>query len=49
MLRTGTVSVSVAAYEVGYERPTQFSREYARKFGRSPKRDLVKGEACCPS
>ena len=45
MLRTGTVSVSVAAYEVGYESPNQFSREYARKFGRPPKSDLVKGEA----
>jgi AraC-like DNA-binding protein len=42
-LRTGTVSVSVAAYEVGYESPSQFSREYARKFGRPPKSDLAKG------
>jgi AraC-like DNA-binding protein len=45
MLRTGTVSVSVAAYEVGYESPNQFSREYARKFGCPPKSDRVKGEA----
>lgn len=29
-------SVSDAAYEVGYESPTQFSREYARKFGSPP-------------
>lgn len=45
MLRTGTVSVSVAAYEVGYESPNQFSREYARKFGRPPKSDLAKIDA----
>lgn len=33
-------SVSSAAFEVGYESPTQFSREYARKFGASPRTDL---------
>ncbi len=43
-LKTGAVSVSEAAYEVGYESPNQFSREYARKFGRPPKNDLAKGE-----
>jgi AraC-like DNA-binding protein len=43
VLRTGTVSVSVAAYDVGYESPNQFSREYVRKFGRPPKSDLSKG------
>lgn len=43
VLRTGAVSVSVAAYDVGYESPNQFSREYARKFGRPPKSDLSKG------
>jgi AraC-like DNA-binding protein len=40
LLRTGATSVSTAAYDVGYESPTQFSREYARKFGVPPKRDL---------
>jgi AraC-like DNA-binding protein len=29
-----------AALEVGYESPSQFSREYARMFGAPPKRDL---------
>ena len=33
-------SVTNAAFEVGYESPTQFSREYARKFGASPRNDL---------
>jgi AraC-like DNA-binding protein len=42
LLRTGAVSVSTAAYDVGYESPNQFSREYARKFGRPPKSDVMK-------
>lgn len=29
-----------AAYEVGYESPTQFYREYKRMFGKPPKRDI---------
>ncbi len=29
-----------AAFEVGYESPSQFSREYTRLFGNSPKRDV---------
>ncbi|MGE8063222.1 AraC family transcriptional regulator [Pseudomonas sp. NPDC089547] len=32
--------VSRAAYAVGYESPSQFSREYSRLFGVSPKRDI---------
>lgn len=40
LLRAGTVSVSTAAYDVGYESPSQFSREYARRFGHPPKQDL---------
>jgi AraC-like DNA-binding protein len=44
MLRMGTVPVTTVAYEVGYESPNQFSREYARKFGRPPRNDLVKLE-----
>jgi AraC-like DNA-binding protein len=34
------VKVEAAAFEVGYESPSQFSREYARMFGAPPKRDL---------
>lgn len=41
LLIEGAHSVSAAAYEVGYESPTQFSREYARKFGAPPRRDLA--------
>ncbi|MGY6157864.1 AraC family transcriptional regulator N-terminal domain-containing protein [Paraburkholderia strydomiana] len=32
---------SIAAYEVGYGSPSQFSREYARMFGTSPRRDVL--------
>ncbi|MDY6069171.1 MAG: AraC family transcriptional regulator [Opitutales bacterium] len=34
-------TVANAAYAVGYESPTQFSREYKRYFGMSPKRDVA--------
>jgi AraC-like DNA-binding protein len=36
-----------AAFEVGYESPSQFSREYGRLFGSPPKRDvaLLRGQA----
>lgn len=39
-VRDGDRSISAIAFEVGYESPTQFSREYARKFGQSPRNDL---------
>lgn len=39
LLQEGDHNVSAAAFEVGYESPTQFSREYARKFGVSPRTD----------
>ncbi len=32
--------VSSAAFKVGYESPSQFSREYSRLFGVPPKRDI---------
>jgi len=43
LLRTGAFSVTGAAFDVGYESPAQFSRDYARKFGASPKHDLPSG------
>lgn len=36
LLSVGNLSVAATAYDVGYESPTQFSREYSRKFGMSP-------------
>lgn len=34
------VDASTAAFKVGYESPSQFSREYSRLFGDSPMRDI---------
>lgn len=46
MLAAGE-SVQAAAFAVGYESPTQFSREYARRFGAAPRDDRarLRGEA----
>ena len=40
------LDVSRAAFAVGYESPSQFSREYARLYGTAPSRDiaLLRGE-----
>jgi len=40
LLKRGGASVTSAALDVGYESASQFSREYARKFGAPPSRDL---------
>lgn len=34
-------NVETAAFRVGYESPSQFSREYARMFGAPPRRDVA--------
>lgn len=39
LLMEGKHSVSSTAFEVGYESPSQFSRDYSRKFGVSPQAD----------
>lgn len=41
LLLAGEHSVSTVAYKVGYESPSQFSREYARKFGVPPSTHLA--------
>ncbi|MAZ01675.1 MAG: AraC family transcriptional regulator [Sneathiella sp.] len=38
-LQTSSAKVSEIAFGVGYESSAQFSREYSRKFGRSPRKD----------
>lgn len=50
LMITGGKNVTAAAYEVGYESPTQFSRDYARVFGLPPARDAgrILGEAKAP-
>ncbi|WMT91934.1 AraC family transcriptional regulator [Pelagibacterium sp. H642] len=41
LMVTEAANVTRAALEVGYESPSQFSREYSRLFGCSPKRDVT--------
>jgi AraC-like DNA-binding protein len=41
MMAFNESNVETAAFKVGYESPSQFSREYARMFGVPPKRDIV--------
>lgn len=40
LLLKGEMDAASAAFQVGYESPSQFSREYARLFGAPPKRDV---------
>lgn len=40
LLLTDTVQAADAAFRVGYESPSQFSREYARMYGRPPLLDI---------
>jgi AraC-like DNA-binding protein len=39
LLFTGNVEAATAAFRVGYESPSQFSREYRRLFGATPVQD----------
>jgi len=34
------VNAATASFQVGYESPSQFSREYSRLFGAPPLRDI---------
>ncbi|MCW3062261.1 MAG: AraC family transcriptional regulator [Capsulimonas sp.] len=36
------MDASTASFQVGYESPTQFSREYSRLFGAPPLRDIAR-------
>ncbi|MDC0710304.1 AraC family transcriptional regulator [Stigmatella sp. ncwal1] len=49
MLVVGKASVTTVAFEVGYESPSQFSREYTRKFGRPPSQDVAPKALSAPS
>ena len=41
LMLTERLDVSRAAFAVGYESPSQFSREYGRLFGTAPSRDMA--------
>lgn len=40
LMLTGEHNAESASYHVGYESPTQFSREYKKMFGKPPKTDV---------
>lgn len=42
LMLSGNYDAATASYEVGYESPTQFSREYKKMFGNPPKTDIKK-------
>ena len=42
LMLTKHMDAATAAFEVGYESPTQFSREYNRLFGAPPRRDILR-------
>jgi AraC-like DNA-binding protein len=42
LMLTEHVDASRAAFQVGYESPSQFSREYSRMFGAPPMQDIRK-------
>jgi AraC-like DNA-binding protein len=44
LLLGGNIEAATAAFNVGYESPSQFSREYRRFFGASPLQDGKHGE-----
>lgn len=42
LMLTGQYDATTASYKVGYESPTQFSREYKKMFGNPPKTNVKK-------
>lgn len=40
LMLTENVDAASAAFQVGYESPSQFNREYSRLFGAPPRRDV---------
>jgi transcriptional regulator GlxA family with amidase domain len=41
LMLTERLDAATAAFQVGYESPSQFSREYGRLFGAPPLRDIA--------
>lgn len=48
LMLTEQLDASTAAFQVGYESPSQFSREYSRLFGVPPLRDLKRMQPDLP-
>jgi AraC-like DNA-binding protein len=45
LMLANAANAETAAYRVGYESPSQFSRDYARMFGAPPHRDMATAKA----
>lgn len=45
LMLSQSIDAAVAGHSVGYESPSQFSREYRRLFGAPPVRDIAKLKA----
>ena len=41
LMTANATDVETAAFQVGYESASQFSREYSRMFGAPPRREVV--------
>lgn len=41
LMLSDRLDAATAAFQVGYESPSQFSREYSRQFGAPPQRDIA--------
>jgi len=46
LMLSEAADAAVAAHAVGYESPSQFSREYRRLFGAPPVRDIAQLDRC---
>jgi len=42
LLLDGSLDAATAGYRVGYQSPSQFSREYRRLFGAPPRQDIAR-------
>lgn len=49
LMLSGGLDASEACFRVGYESPSQFSREYSRLFGAPPKRDIAVVRSALPA
>jgi AraC-like DNA-binding protein len=49
LLSIETLDAASVAYQVGYESPSQFSREYRRLFGQPPMRDMDRLKSMVPA
>jgi AraC-like DNA-binding protein len=49
LMLTECLDAATAAFQVGYESPSQFSREYGRLFGAPPLRDITKLRQVSPA